>query len=122
MFTSTELHLIKKLLYKVKYSDLDAFEINEFANSPITNNILNKLIDPYAIPNPNVQKFCFEFNNHVGIAIKNRLAHLSDSSLKVISNWNREELKGFALDILGPIDFEKEELEKLCDYIQEIAK
>jgi hypothetical protein len=122
MFTSTELYLLNKLLKKVKYSEFDLYELNEFANSPITNDILGKISIPKLPHNENVGKFCFELDNHVGIAIKKRLEYLSDSSFSVISKWNREEIQKFALDILGPIDFEMEELEKLCNYLHELAK
>lgn len=37
MFTEEEKYLLNKLLHKVKYSELDAYELNQFANSPITN-------------------------------------------------------------------------------------
>ncbi|ESU19859.1 hypothetical protein FEDK69T_31160 [Flavobacterium enshiense DK69] len=128
MFTSTELFLLKKLLHKIKYSDLDICEINEFANSPITNQILEKLIAPKEIEKEqinhrqNAKKFFFEFNNHVGNAIKNRLIQMDDSVFPVIEKWNRNEVEEFALDILGPIDYEKSELDKLIDFLIEISK
>lgn len=37
-----ELNLLNKLLSKVKYSDLNSYELNQFANSPITNRIMEK--------------------------------------------------------------------------------
>ncbi len=126
MFTETELYFISKLLNAVKYSELDAFELNEFANSPISNGIIKKLNTPEKIErveefhrrNPNVKRFCFEFDNHVGIAIRKRLEFLSESVFPVISNWNDLQTEEFALDILGPINFEKEELEKLKKFIK----
>jgi len=130
MFTEIELYLLNKLLNKVKYSELDAYELNEFANSPITNEILKKLNSPektkrvekFHQQNPNIKKFCFEFDNHVGIAIRKRLESISESVFPVISNWSDLETEEFALDILGPIDFEKEELEKLKAYIKSLPK
>lgn len=41
-FDFAELNLLNKLLSKVKYSDLDSYELNQFANSPITNRIMEK--------------------------------------------------------------------------------
>ncbi len=128
MFTSTELFLLNKLLHKIKYSDLDICEINEFANSPITNKIIEKLITPKEVEKENIEhkqnarKFCFEFNNYVGNAIKNRLIQMDDSVFHEIAKWNRDEVEEFALDILGPIDYEKSELDKLTDFLIEISK
>jgi hypothetical protein len=42
-FNFSELNLLSKLLNKVKYSELDAYELNQFANSPITNRIMEKI-------------------------------------------------------------------------------
>ena len=130
MFTFSEIYLLRKLLSKIKYSEVDNFELNEFANSPITNEILKKLELPgekareeeFHRKNPNVKRFCFEFENHIGIAIQKRLADLSESIYPVIAKWNDEELEHFALDVLGPIDFEKDELEKLKLYIKSLVK
>lgn len=129
MFTSTELYLLNKLLHKLKYSEVDNYELNEFANSPITNEILKKLESPnrkerdekFHREHPNVKRFCFEFENHVGIAIRKRLSEISESVFPVIAQWNDEETESFALDVLGPIDFEKQELEKLKHYIKSLA-
>jgi hypothetical protein len=130
MFTEIELHLLSKLLHKVKYSDLDAYELNEFANSPITNEILNKLntpeklkrIEEFHVRNPNVKRFCFEFDNEVGVVIRKRLESMSENDFHVISNWSDLQTEKFALDILGPIEFEKEELEKLKVYIKSLPE
>jgi hypothetical protein len=130
MFTEIELYLLRKLLHKVKYSELDAYELNDFANSPITNEILNKLNTPDKIKkvedfhrlNPSVKRFCFEFDNNVGIAIRKRLEFLSESVFPVIENWDDSETEKFALDILGPIDFKKVELEKLKKFIKTLPE
>jgi hypothetical protein len=130
MFTEAEKNLLNKLLYKVKYSELDAYELNQFANSPITNEILKKLETPERIERikefernyPNVKKFCFEFNNEVGVAIQKRLENLDESVFPVIANWSDSETEKFALDILGPISFEKNQLEKLKSFIKSLSK
>ena len=130
MFTETEKILLNKLLYKVKYSELDAYELNQFANSPITNEILKKLDTPERIERnkefernyPNVKKFCYEFDNEVGVAIQKRLENLDESVFPVITNWNDSETENFALDVLGPISFEKNQLEKLKAYIKSLPE
>ena len=130
MFNQTELYLLNKLLYKVKYTELDAYELNQFANSPITNEILRKLTSSEKIErkkefernHPNVKKFCFEFDNEVGIAIQKRLLQIDESTFPTIDNWDDLETENFALDILGPIDFEKKELEKLKKFIKTLTK
>ena len=81
-----------------------------------------KRVEKFYQQNPNIKKFCFEFDNHVGIAIRKRLESISESVFPVISNWSDLETEEFALDILGPIDFEKEELEKLKAYIKSLPK
>ena len=130
MFTEAEKNLLNKLLYKVKYSELDAYELNQFANSPITNEILKKLETPERIDrvkefernHPNVKKFCFEFNNEVGVAIQKRLENLDESVFPVIANWSDSETEEFALDILGPISFENNQLEMLKSYIKSLPE
>lgn len=130
MFTEEEKYLLDKLLHKVKYSELDAYELNQFANSPITNKIIEKLTTPekkerikeFERNNPNVKKFCFKMDNEVGIAVKKRLLHLDESIFPVISNWSDLETEDFALDILGPISFEKSELESLKKYIKSLTE
>ena len=128
MFTEAEKYLLNKLLYKLKYSELDAYELNQFANSPITNEILKKLDTPERIERikefeknyPNVKKFCFEFDNEVGVAIQKRLKNLDESVFPVITNWSDSETEKFALDILGPINFDINQLEKLKSYIKSL--
>ena len=130
MFTEEEKYLLDKLLHKVKYSELDAYELNQFANSPITNTIMEKLIThekkesikEFERNHPNVKKFCFEFDNEVGITVQKRLSHLDESIFPVISNWSDLETENFALDILGPISFEKSELESLKKYIKSLTE
>ena len=130
MFTEAEKNLLNKLLYKVKYSELDAYELNQFANSPITNEILKKLGTPERIGrvkefernNPNFKKVCFEFNNEVGVAIQKRLENLDKSVFPVIANWSDSETEEFALDILGPISFENNQLEMLKSYIKSLPE
>lgn len=130
MFTEEEKYLLNKLLHKIKYSELDAYELNQFANSPITNTIIKKLTTPekterikeFERNHPNVKKFCFKFDNEVGIAVQKRLSHLDESIFPVISNWSDLETENFALDILGPISFEKSELESLKKYIKSLTE
>lgn len=42
-FNDIELLFLKKLLSKVKYENLNLYESNQFANSPIGNSILEKI-------------------------------------------------------------------------------
>jgi len=42
--------------------------------------------------------------------------------MTVISKWTYLETEKFALDIIGPIAFEKVELDKLTEYITELAE
>ncbi|MFM9989085.1 hypothetical protein [Flavobacterium sp.] len=71
---------------------------------------------------PNLKKACFEFDNSIGKNIQENLIYQNDSSFKVIIEMNDDEVEKFAIDIIGPIDFEKTELEKLKKYITELAK
>lgn len=125
-----ELNLLNKLLNKVKYSELNSYELNQFANSPITNRIMEKIqveFKPLAEKNPRIKnngipKFEFKLENHVGKAITNRLEHMDLSSFQEIADWNKSETEKFAQDILGIIDFEESELNKLTEYIAQKAK
>ena len=130
MFNSAELYLINKLLNKIKYSDRNQFELNEFAFSPITNEILEKIkveLKLFEIEsritsqNTNFKRTSFEFDNYVGHNIRKSLLYLSDVTFEIISEWNDDEVEEFAIDIIGPIDYEKKELEKLKKYIKNIA-
>jgi len=129
-FDFAELNLLNKLLSKVKYSELDNYELNQFANSPITNRIIEKIKTEFEpkvkrfprIQNSETPKFQFEFNNHIGIAISKRLEHMTTSSFKTISEWEKSETEKFAKDILGPIEYEQTELNKLTEYLIEKAK
>ena len=74
------------------------------------------------IENSGMPKFEFKLENHVGKAITNRLEHMDLSSFKTIAEWDKTETEKFAKDILGIIDFEQSELNKLTEYITEKAK
>ena len=129
-FDFAELNLLNKLLSKVKYSELDSYELNQFANSPITNRIMEKIQTEFKpltekiprINNSGIPKFEFKLENHVGKAITNRLEHMDLSSFQTIIKWNKSETEKFARDILGIIDFDESELNKLTEYITEKAK
>jgi len=129
-FDFSELNLLNKLLSKVKYSELDPYELNQFANSPITNRIMKKIqteFKPLAekiprIDNSGIPKIEFKLENYVGKAITNRLEHMDLSSFRTIAEWDKSETEKFAKDILGIIDFKESELNKLTEYLTEKAK
>ena len=129
-FDFTELQLLNKLLSKVKYSELDSYELNQFANSPITNRIMEKILKEFKpladqIPrfeNSGAPKFQFKLENHVGKAITNRLEHMDLSSFQAITKWDKFQTEKFAEDILGIIDYEESELNKLTEYITKKAR
>lgn len=129
-FDFAELNLLNKLLSKVKYSELDSYELNEFANSPITNRIMGKIqteFKPLAekiprIENSGTPKFEFKLENYVGKVITNRLEHMDLSAFRTIAEWDKSETVKFAKDILGIIHFEESELNKLTKYITAKAK
>lgn len=129
-FDFSELNLLNKLLNKVKYSELSPYELNQFSNSPITNQIMEKiqaelkpfLEKPPQINNKEISKFEFKLENHVGKAITNRLEHMDLASFQAIVESDKSEIENFAKDILGIIDFEASELNKLTEYIIKKAK
>lgn len=129
-FDFAELNLLNKLLSKVKYSDLDSYELNQFANSPITNRIMEKIQTEFKpltdkvprIENNGISKFEFKLDNHVGQAILKRLDYMDLSSFQTIADWNKSQTEKFAKDILGIIDHKESELNKLTEYITEKAK
>ena len=129
-FDFSELNLLNKLLNKVKYSELDAYELNQFANSPITNNIMDKIkaeFKPQAdkiprIENSRIPKFQFALENYVGKAITKRLERMDISSFQTITEWNKTQTEKFAKDILGSIDYSVEELNNLTEYLSQTAR
>ena len=130
MFDSLEKHYLRKLLGKIKYSELDPYEMSEFAFSPIGNTIIEKLKDEKLEEhseklfkqNPNRKRPCFEFENHIGIAIREKLNYQSDSSFDVISKWNKEETEKYLQDVIGSISCEKVEFDKLVTFLTDLAK
>jgi hypothetical protein len=130
-FNDTELIFINKLLKKVKYENLNLFESNQFANSPIGNSILEKInlkFEPQLSEmkkrnnNVAIKEFRFELENYVGKSITERLNKMDKSSFHSISEWNEKETEKFAKDILGPIKYEKSELMKLTKFLTEKSK
>lgn len=129
-FDFAELNLLHKLLNAIKYSELDAFELNQFANSPITNRVMEKIQTEFKpltekiprIKSDRAPKFEFKMENHVGKAITNRLEYLDLSSFRAIAGWNKTETEKFARAILGIIDYKESEFHKLTAYITEKAK
>ena len=125
-FEFHELNLLNKLLNKVKYSNLDKSEFNEFMNSPITNKILEKITNEM---NPIAEKMYgikptkdkFIFDSETGRSISERLTHMDTSTFETISKWDKEKIEKFVKDIIGPIDCEKEELNKMIDFLIEEA-
>ena len=130
-FNEIELLFINKLLNKVKYGNLNLFESNQFANSPIGNSILKKIELKFEARfseikkrnnNAGISEFRYEFDNYVGKAILERLNELDKSSYQAISKWNEKETEKFAKDILGPIKYEQFELLKLTKFLTEKSK
>lgn len=127
-FNSVELRVLAKLLHKLKYENIDDFEFNQFTNSPILNDIIAK-IDNLRFPkgsskhsNPNIKEFCFEFDNHVGLAIRKKLEVMDIHSFMTINEFDKNTMENFIKDVLGTIKYDKAESEKLCDYLSELAK
>ena len=65
-----------------------------------------------------VTKSSFESNRRY---YKKRLEYTDINSLKVISEWDKNKTEKYAKDILGSIDYEQSELDKLTDYIMKSA-
>ena len=130
-FNDIELLFLKKLLSKVKYENLNLYESNQFANSPIGNSILEKIklkFEPQFAENKKrsnnagIPEFRFELENYVGKSITDRLNEMTESSFQAISEWSKTETEKFAKDILGPIKYEKTELIKLTEFLTKKAK
>ena len=130
-FNDIELLFLRKLLSKVKYENLNLYESNQFANCPIGNSILEKLKMKFETKfsetrkrnnNVGIPEFQFELENYVGKSITERLNEMDKSSFQAISEWNKTETEKFAKDILGPIKYEKTELNKLTEFLTKKAK
>lgn len=114
MFDQSELYLLSKLLKTIKYSDLDIYEIDMFANSPLTNSILQKLETQLN----QSSKISFKFESNLGEIVKERIMRMEDSSISTIASLYPEEIEKFGMDILGPIQYERIELDNLIQFIQ----
>ncbi|AHM59265.1 hypothetical protein D770_04990 [Flammeovirgaceae bacterium 311] len=128
-----EIHALHKLLATVKYSDqIDSYDLNEFANSPLITSLLKKVRAEYieilkqdgrgALVEEWIRNSRFTIDSNTGKAITARLKHLSPSLLSTISEWNRKEVKDFATGLVEPLTYDDEEIEKLTDYIIKLAK
>ena len=130
-FNDIELLFLKKLLSKVKYENLNLYESNQFANSPIGSSILEKIKLKFETKfaetkkrnnNAGIPEFRFELDNYVGKSITERLNEMTESSFQAISEWNEKQTLEFAKDILGPIKYEKSELLKLTEFLTKKSK
>ncbi|WP_397447789.1 hypothetical protein [Polaribacter sp. R77954] len=130
-FNDIELLFLKKLLSKVKYENLNLFESNQFANSPIGNSILEKIKMKFETKlsginkrnnNTKIPEFRFELDNYIGKSIVERLNEMDKNSFQAISEWSQTETEKFAKDILGPIEYKKTELTKLTEFLTQKAK
>jgi hypothetical protein len=130
-FNDIELLFLKKLLSKVKYENLNLYESNQFANSPIGNSILEKIKLKFETKfaetkkrnnNAGIPEFRFELDNYVGKSITERLNEMTESSFQAISEWNEKQTLEFAKVILGPIKYEKSELLKLTEFLTKKSK
>lgn len=122
MFNFYELNLLNKLLHRIKYSDFDEYDMVEFSNSPIMNSVLNKVRSEFLpkVSSAPIQDF-FKFDDSTGKAIQKKLTFLSDSSYEAISKFDEERIEKFALDVIGPIQSNHEETEKLKNYIIKLS-
>ncbi|WP_224996863.1 hypothetical protein [Cesiribacter sp. SM1] len=128
-----EIHALHKLLATVKYSDqIDSYDLNEFANSPLITNLLKKVRQEYieilkqdgraALAEEWIKNSKFTFDSNTGKSVAARLKHLSPSVLSTISDWDRKEVKDFATGLVEPLTYDDEEIEKLTDYIIKLTK
>ncbi|CAM4390787.1 hypothetical protein [Zobellia nedashkovskayae] len=128
-FDFAELNLLNKLLSKIKYSELDIYELNQLAYNPIINSVMEKIRTEFMpeaekvprIGNRPLPKFNFEFESHIGNNLKKRLEYTDISSWKVIVEWDKTQTEKYARNILGPINYEQTELNKLTEYLMKIA-
>ena len=130
-FNDIELLFINKLMNKVKYENLNLFESNQFANSPIGNSIIGKIKEKFEPKfaeiikrnrRAGIRPLSFELNNNVGKSITKRLNEMDKTSFQAISEWNEKQTLEFAKDILGPIKYEKSELLKLAQFLTKKSK
>jgi len=126
-FDFFELNLLNKLFNRIKYVGLDSTDLNEFANSPITNKIMEKINGEFELlvtknPSRRIPRMQFEMDNSVGKNIINRINHLEKSEFETISKWDKNQTGKFAIDILGPIEYSSVELNNLTEFIMKKAK
>ncbi|MFD2827537.1 hypothetical protein ACFSYG_13720 [Leeuwenhoekiella polynyae] len=126
-FDKIELLFINKLINKIKYQNLSLFESNQFANSPIGNSILEKIKNEFESQILKYHKYNkesriggiqYEFDNHIGKSIQERLNEMDNYSFQAIIKFDEEETQKFAMDILGPIEYDQDEFIKLVDFIK----
>ncbi len=128
-----EIYALHKLLAKVKFSDqIDSYDLNEFANSPLITSLLIKTREEILknleeegqadLVEDWLKKSVFTYESATGKAIANRLKQLSDLTLFTLAEWDRAQVREYAIGLVEPLEYEQEEIEKLVDYIYQLAK
>ena len=128
-----EVYALHKLLAKVKFSDqIDSYDLNEFAGSPLITSLLIKAREEVVknlkeegradVVEDWLKSSVYKFDSNTGKAIANRLKHLSDSTLSSLVEWNRDKVREYAIGLIEPLEYENSEVDKLVDYIYQIAK
>ncbi|MDO6388761.1 hypothetical protein Q4E40_01395 [Pontibacter sp. BT731] len=128
-----EVYALQKLLAKVKFSDqIDSYDLNEFAGSPLLTSLLIKareeVIENFKeegradVVEDWLKMSVYKFDSITGKAIANRLKHLSDSTLSTLAGWSRDKVRDYAVGLIEPLEYENSEVDKLVDYIYQIAK
>ncbi|MFC5270931.1 hypothetical protein [Adhaeribacter terreus] len=129
----TEILALHKVLAKVKFSaEIDSYDLNELANSPIITRLLVRAREELiknlkeegheTLVENWLKNTAFKFEGETGRAIVKRLQHLSDSSKSNLADLGKDELKEFATELIEPLVFEEEEADKLANYISEMVK
>ncbi|WP_162051339.1 hypothetical protein [Pontibacter pamirensis] len=128
-----EVYALYKLLAKAKFSDqIDSYDLNEFAGSPLITSLLIKAREEVMknfeeegradVVEDWLKRSVYKFDSITGKAIANRLKHLSDSILSTLADLDRDKVRDYAIGLIEPLEYENSEVDKLVDYIYQIAK
>lgn len=123
-----ELNALLKLLLSLKTSDnLDSFEVDLFAGSPFINDILKRVRQEYIsvvrqkLGDRHADKWLsetkFTMDSEIGKAIQTRIQKWDSSIINNLNSKTSDDFAVIAKNYIEPLDYEKQELDKLIAFI-----
>ena len=106
-----QLFYLYRLLSKIKFSEINEYEIREFINSPFGTEILCEIVDSKV--HKLIPSDLGLVDTKVTDLILSRVEKWEDSSKRTAQNWDSEEIESFLVQMIKPFDYNQEILSEL---------